>query len=122
MTIRPDIADWLGDFAANVDQDQANRLADLFDTITARWPDEDMADVRRETQTGAAQVVLGDDSLDGIAAAWVRAAQAERDAMAQLRGAVLASSTGARSGPGSESDLINRTGVTRTTIRRILGR
>ena len=38
--------------------------------------------------TGALQVLLGDDTLEGLSAAWQRARAAEREAMERLTGAM----------------------------------
>lgn len=115
VTVRPDVAAWLGDTA--VTADQAERLADLFDAVDARWPDPDDADTRREVLIGAAQVVLDDAAIElqEAAAAWHQARQVERDRMANLTGALMAST-------GSEQSLADRAGCARMTVRKALGR
>ncbi|WP_075313582.1 MULTISPECIES: hypothetical protein [unclassified Pseudonocardia] len=124
MTLRPDIAAWLGDPPdPPLDADQADRITDLIDTLADRWPDPDASNELEAAMYGAVQIVLGAVTLETFAENHLRALYAEREAMAALHGAVLASATGARSPlPGSEIDLINRARLSRTTVRRIIGR
>lgn len=119
---REDIRNWLGDFADQATDDQLDQLATISDIAEQRWPDPDDRDSREQALSGAARVILGDDTLDSLGAALRRARLAERTAMDRLVGAVLASSTGARSPrPGSEADLVERSGLSRMTVRKILG-
>lgn len=113
---------WLGPAADNITDEQLDRFDLVADTVQARWPSPDEQDARDEALSGALQVIVGDDTLEGLAQAWRAAAQVERARMAALTGALLASSTGARTGSGSEADLIARAGVTRGTVRRALGK
>lgn len=60
-------------------------------------------------------MILGDDTLEGIAAEWHRAKRVERGRMDALTGALIASG-------GTELALAGRTGVARMTVRKALGR
>jgi hypothetical protein len=122
MTSRDNWHAWLGPAADTITDDQLDRLDEVATTISARWVDPDDADTRSRALSGAAQVILGDDTLEGLSAEWHAARQRERDHMAALTGALLASHTGARSGPGSETDLIQRSGANRLTVRKALGK
>lgn len=122
MTLRDTWHAWLGPAADTITDDQLDALDRASATIDARWPDPDLADTRELALSAAAQVILGDDTLEAIAGAWQAARRAEADAQAALTGALIASSTGARSGTGSEGDLVARSGASRLTVRKALGR
>lgn len=122
MTLRDTWHAWLGPAADTITDDQLDRLDGISHQINTRWPDPDDEDTRREALSGAAQIVLGDDTLEGLAQQWHAAREIERDRMAALTGALLASHTGARSGAGSETDLIERSGAARMTVRKALGK
>lgn len=115
MTTRNDIRNVLGGFADQVTGDQLDQLVAINDVIEQRWPDPDDRDSREQALSGAIQVILGDDTLEGLGAALRRARLAERAAMDQLTGALLAS-------PGSERVLVEQSGVARMTVRKALGR
>lgn len=121
MPLNPSLAAWFGDTAGDVSAEQAEQLNALHADIESRWPDDD-ASTRTAVLTGARQIVLGDATLESITNDLDRARSAEYEQRMIQRGAILASSTGARSGPGSEADLIARTGAARATIRKVLGR
>ena len=103
---------WLGD-TPTTDEQRASlhRAADMTDT---RYGEDDD---RQAAFTAAAQVILGDATLDELAEAWTTARKAERDAMAALTGALIAESE-----TTSENALATRTGITRMTIRKALGK
>jgi hypothetical protein len=122
VTLRDAWHAWLGPAADTITDDQLGRLDEVAATINARWANPDDTDTRDQVLSGAAQVILGDDTLESLAAEWHAARQRERDHMAALTGALLASHTGDRSGPGSEADLIERSGVARMTVRKALGK
>jgi len=110
-----DIDAWLGDAEATDAQREAIQRA--ADAIAARWPDEDLADTREQALAAAAQVILDDAALDEFGSAYVQARRAEQDARADLTGALIASQ-----GTASEVELAARAGVTRTTVRKALGK
>lgn len=107
--------DYLGPYADDATDEQKTALARAAEMVTTRYPDRD--DPSEQAMRGAAQVILGDDTLDGLAAAYTRARQAEREAMAQLVGAIIAASA-----TDSESAIASRTGLTRMTVRKALGK
>ena len=78
-------------------------------------PDEESI---TEAMTGALQVLLGDDTLEGLSAAWQRARAAEREAMERLTGAIIA-----EAGRGvPEVQIAEHASVARMTVRRALGK
>lgn len=115
MNSRYDIINWLGPAAGQATDEQVEQLVEAANTINARWPDPDDSDTREQVLSGAAQIVLGDDTLEGLAEAWHRARRIERDHMAALTGALIVT-------PGSERELCERTGVARMTVRKALGK
>lgn len=68
-----------------------------------------------DATAGALAVILGNGTLDEIAAHWQAARAAEKRAPAQLRGAILATA-------GSERDVAARAGVARDTVRKARGK
>jgi hypothetical protein len=113
VTLRDTWHAWLGPAADTITDDQLGRLDEVAATINARWANPDDTDTRDQVLSGAAQVILGDDTLESLAAEWHAARQRERDHMAALTGALLASHTG---------DRIERSGVARMTVRKALGK
>lgn len=69
MAATQEIIDWLGDFASTVSDEQIDAIAEAATTIEQRWPDPDDADTREQALSAAAQVILGGDTLENIAAA-----------------------------------------------------
>lgn len=107
---------WLG--GTPVTDEQRAALHRASDMIDARYADpDDRADAGQAAFTTAAQFILGDTTLDDAMAAWSRARVAERDAMAALTGAIVAASANV-----SEASLAARTGMSRKTIRKALGK
>lgn len=106
---------WLDGTPATHEQRTAlHRAADLAET---RYPGADAKDDRGAAFTAAAQVILGDATLEIFAGEWARARTAERDAMAALTGAIIAASA-----TTAESAIAARTGINRMTIRKALGK
>lgn len=106
---------WLGDTEATDEQRAAIQRA--ADRIAERWPDEDDADAREQALIGAAQIILGDAALDELGRAYVRARAAEREAHAMVTGALIASQ-----GTASEYELADRSGLSRVSVRKALGK
>lgn len=107
---------YLGETEASDEQREQIRAA--ADAVAARYPDEDLDDLRTEALSGAVQVILGDDTLEGIGQAQSRAWAAYRLALAATTGAIIASA-----GPGiAEDTLAARAGVSRPTVRKALGK
>lgn len=107
---------WLGDTDLTAEQRAAFESAttNIFD----RYPDADLSDSREQAMSGALMVLLGDDSLEGLAGAWARARAAEREAMGRLTGAIIAT---AQAG-APEVQVAERARVTRMTVRKALGK
>ena len=103
---------YLGDTPITSDQREALRRA--LDAVTARYPEQGDPDATTAA-AAAAQVILGDATLKEVAVEWATARRIERDRMAALTGALIATT-------GSERDLATRAGVTRTTVRQALGK
>lgn len=107
---------WLGD--VTVTDEQRAALHRASDMIDARYPDpDDRNDAGQIAFTAAAQVILGDATLNEHATAWSKARAAERDAMAALTGAIIAASADT-----AEAAIAQRTGVNRMTVRKALGK
>lgn len=111
-----DIDAWLGDTPAT--DEQRTALDAAAAAITARYPDDlDEREDREQALTAAAEIILGDDTLDEIAARW-RAARAREQALhSALTGALIAAAPGT-----SEVALAAHAGVTRMTVRKALGK
>lgn len=107
---------WLGDVDATDEQrEQLHRAADMIDS---RYPaDVDDKGGAASAFSMAAQVILGDATLDEAAAAWKAARLAERAAMDALTGAIIATIDAT-----SENAIAQHTGINRMTIRKALGK
>ena len=110
---------WLGD--TELTDEQRAAFAAMAEVIADRYPgrgqhpDEESI---TEAMTGALQVLLGDDTLEGLSAAWSRARAAEREAMERLTGAIIA-----EAGRGvPEVQIAERASVARMTVRKSLGK
>lgn len=115
MTLRDTWHAWLGPAAADITDDQLAALGAASDAIETRWPDRDLAETRERALSAAAQVILGEATLESVGAAYLAARRAERNAIAALTGALLVSA-------GSERVLEERSGVARATVRKALGK
>ncbi|GGA62626.1 hypothetical protein GCM10011490_11310 [Pseudoclavibacter endophyticus] len=114
MTTR-DLISWLGHAQPNDEQlDAINAAADAAERI---YPLE-QAGEREDVLSGATQVILGDTTLDQLAAKLGTARRAKAQAMDRLRGAIIAA---AHAGV-SESEIARRAGVNRMTVRAALGK
>lgn len=122
MPLRDTWTAWLGPAADIITDEQLEALETASKAIDARWPDVDDRTERQDALSAAAQVILGDATLESISQEWHTAVIAEVTARAAMTGALIAASTSARSGPGSEADLINRSGASRMTVRKALSR
>ena len=105
---------WLGDTELTAEQRTA--LEGAIDHLNARYAGDEGA--VGEGMGGALRVILGDDTLKGVAAEWARARAAERDAMARLTGAIIAEAVQGQ----PETTIAQRTGVNRLTVRKALGK
>ena len=111
---RYELEAWFGPALAEMTPDQVDAMARYADMIAARYADEALRSV---AAGGALRIVLADSTLEQLGEALARARQDEREAMAVLTGALIASAE-----TDSESSLARRAGVTRVTVRRALGK
>ena len=91
--------------------------------IAARYPGRDHGqhpdeEMMGEAMSGAIRVLLGDDTLEGLAQEWSRARVAEREAMGRLTGAVIATADAGV----AETVIAERTGLNRRSVRLALGK
>ena len=112
---------WLGD-TEQTDEQRAT-FARTVEAIADRYPGREHGqhpdeESITEAMTGALQVLLCDDTLEGLSAAWQRTRAAERDAMERLTGAIIAEAQGG----APEVQIAERAGVARMTVRRALGK
>ena len=105
---------WLG--GAELTAEQRTTLESAIDHLTSRYADDEEA--VGQGMGGALMVILGDDTLEGVAAEWARARAAERDAMARLTGAIIAATVQGL----PETTIAERAGVNRMTVRKALGK
>lgn len=112
---------WLGD--TELTDEQRATFARTVEAIADRYPGREHGqhpdeESIAEAMTGALQVLLGDDTLEGLSAAWQRARAAEREAMGRLTGAIIAT---VQAGV-PEVQVAERARVTRMTVRKALGK
>ena len=105
---------WLGPALAEMTPDQVDAMTRYADMIEDRYADDAL---RSFVARGALLIILADSTLEQIGEALARARQEEREAMAILTGALIASAD-----TDSESSLARRAGVTRVTVRKALGK
>lgn len=111
---RYELEAWLGPALAGMTPDQVGAMVRYADMIEARYDDDALRGV---AAGGALLIVLSDSTLEQLGEALARARQDEREAMAVLTGALIASAD-----TDSESSLARRAGVTRVTVRKALGK
>jgi len=111
----------LGD--TELTDEQRATFARMVEAIADRYPGREHGqhpdeESITEAMTGALQILLGDDTLEGLSAAWQQARAAERAAMARLTGAIIASAVQGQ----PETTIAERAGVNRLTVRKALGK
>jgi len=111
-----DLTAWLFDTPATEVQRAELLAADA--ELCRIIPDDGEPDTGTVEFTGAAKLILGDESVATLGAAWQAARAAEREAMAELRGALVA----AHLRGAHKTDLATQAGVNRRTVDRALGR
>ncbi|MGN8741768.1 helix-turn-helix domain-containing protein [Collinsella sp. LCP21S3_A3] len=111
-----DLDAWLSDTTATPTQRAELLAADaaLCETI----PDDAEPGTGSPEFMGAAKLVLGDATLADLAATLLAARIAEREAMAELQGAIVA----AHQRGVSVMELARQSGLTRRTVYRTLSR
>lgn len=116
----PELSAWLGD--TETTDEQRDRIERAAQAIDARYPipvDGELQDVAQEREaalSAAVQVILGDTTLEDVAAAYLAAKAREVDAHAAQTGAIIAEARTQR-----KVDLARRTGLSRPTIDKALG-
>lgn len=116
MTTQPfDVDAWLGTAAGDVTEAQREQIAAAAAAIAERYPDDDLAGDREAALNAAAQVILGDDELEAIAGRYLAQRRILNECHAALTGALIATD-------GPETQLAQRAGVTRVTVRKALGK
>lgn len=110
---------WLGD--TELTDEQRATFARTVEAIADRYPGREHGQHPDEesitkAMAGALQVLLGDDTLEGLAGAWARARAAEREAMGRLTGAIIAT---VQAGV-PEVQVAERARVSRMTVRKAL--
>ena len=105
---------WLGD--TDLTAEQRTALEGAIDNLSSRYAGDE--DAIGEGMSGALMVILGDDTLEGVAGEWSNARAAERDAMARLTGAITAEAV--QGVP--ETTISERAGINRLTVRKALGK
>ena len=111
---RHELEAWLGPALAEMTPDQVDAMDRYADMIAARYEDDAL---RGLAAGGALLVTRADGTLEQLGEALARARREERETMAILAGALIASAE-----TDSESSLARRAGVTRVTVRRALGK
>ena len=111
---RYELEAWPGPALIEMTPGQVDAMARYADMIADRYDDDAL---RSFVARGALLIVLSDSTLEQIGEALARARQEEREAMAVLTGAIIASAE-----TDSESSLARRAGVTRVTVRKALGK
>lgn len=115
MTTQPFNPDaYLGPYADDATDIQKTALVRAAGMVAVRYPEADAAE---SAMSGAAQIILGDDTLPGLADAYAKARRAEREAMAILTGAIIAASD-----TMTEVAITEESGVTRMTVRKAIGK
>lgn len=114
-----DVIAWLGHAAADATPEQIEQLVDAANAIADRYPDEDDEQQEREDAlSGAAQVILGDATLRGIADEWRAAAARAESARCVMVGAITARSLAGVSDLAIADEAL----VTRVTVAVALGK
>ena len=111
---RYELEAWLGPALAEMTPGQVDAMVRYADMIEDRYDDDAL---RSFVASGALLIVLSESTLEQLGEALARARQEEREAMAMLTGALIASAD-----TDSESSLARRAGVTRATVREALGK
>ena len=111
---RYELEAWLGPALAGTTPDQVDAMARYADAIKDRYDDEAL---RGLAAGGALLIVLADGTLEQLGETLADVRQDERETMAVLTGALIASAD-----TDSESSLARRAGVTRVTVRKALGK
>ena len=105
------------DAAGDVTPEQRAALKAALERVSQRFPEEGDTDATG-AGSAAAQVILGDADVALFAREWVRVRTVERDAWAELVGAMI----GAAAAGVPETRIAQSAGVARMTVRKALGK
>ena len=111
----------LGPAYDDTTEEQRDLIGRALAMVAQRWPDQ--ADSREENTDAAnavLEVVLGDSTVEEIAAEFRRARAAADAAQRRMTGAIIAATLA--DPQVSEAALATRLGITRTTVRKALGK
>jgi hypothetical protein len=120
VDLTPELEAWLEPVADTATPDQLEIITEGVSAIAFRYPEEDLADDRETALSGAVQVIIGDDTLEALGAAWRAKRAAELTAHAALTGGIIA--THAMMPTLSEAKIADRTGMGRISVRKALGK
>ena len=114
---------WLGPAADDMTPEQIDAFAAMVDQIADRYPGRENGqhpdeEAMGEAMVGALSVLLADDTLVAITQEWATKRRAERDAMARVTGAIIAS----RAAGKLETEIAAESGLNRGTVRKALGK
>lgn len=98
--------------------EQEQQLRRAADGASRIYPDDDLRAEREQVVSGAAQWIAGDSDLTSLSLALHDARRREAAALDQLRGAIIAAADTGH----SEHAITKATGLSRTTVRNILGK
>lgn len=110
-----EIRAWLGPAYDKMTEEQVADFTLLVQRIEDRYPDDE--DVQAAMMSGALQVLIGDDTLEGLGREWLCAKTAERAAMKALWGGIMVADAEL-----SEVEISRRANVSRVTVRKALGK
>lgn len=113
-----ELTSWLGDAADEVTDEQRDALHRTYELVVARYGGEDLDDFREAAFSAAAMIIFGDDTLPRIADDALRARIKAEQARAALDGAIIASADAGM----SEVEIARKSGVSRPTVRKVLGK
>lgn len=122
MPVTPDLIAWLGPVADTATPGQLDAIATAADRIADRYPEEDLRDDRETALSGAVQVIIGDDTLEGLGSGWRTARAAEMTAHATLTGGIIAARVLHSERVLPEVEIEHRTGMSRDSVRKALGK
>ena len=110
------LADYLGDFADELTDEQRDRLVSVAEQIEGRYH-EDLTEERLAALNAASMLAFGDSTLGTLADEWRAARERERAAMAARTGAIMYAA-----GEMSQAEIVTATRVNRMTVRKALGK
>lgn len=117
-TLRAVAGDFYDTLTGRLGTDRLDALVAALDEITERYDDGEMA-ATSEHWNGALMLAYGDETLESLAQARVAAQRAYEQAHEQVLGAMIYA---ARVEGVPEAQIARVTGMSRTTVRKELGK